>query len=257
MSQNKKKRGRMPVISIALFAVAALLLLGSTIGSARAALTYYSQTYTSRVQMHSIGVTLLENGEKVSWRDYSERSNGTWNETTGALLENMLAEGEKFQIGKVYKEELAVTNTGSIDQYVRVNIYRYWLDADGKKMQDLSPDLIDLNLVNIGNGWVVDEKSTTAERTVLYYDRPLAADATTLPFSDQIKVENGITAKVTQTEEKNGKYTTITTTYDYDGVKFQLEVEVNAVQTHNAEDAIWSAWGRRASVGADGTLRLN
>ncbi len=252
-----KKRSRMPVISIALFAVAAALLLGSTIGSARAALTYYSQTYTSRVQMQNIGVTLLENGEKVSWRDYSDRSNGSWNEATGVLLENMLAEGEKFQIGKVYGEELAVSNTGSIDQYVRVNIYRYWTDADGKKLQELSPDLIDLNLVNIGNGWVTDEQSTTAERTVLYYDRPVAPGAVTLPFSDQLKVENGITAKVTQTTKTEGKYTTITTTYDYDGVRFWLEVEVNAVQTHNAADAIWSAWGRRATVGADGTLRLN
>lgn len=252
-----KKRSRMPVISIALFVVAAALLLGSTIGSARAALTYYSQTYTSRVQMQNIGVTLLENGEKVSWRDYSDRSNGSWNEATGVLLENMLAEGEKFQIGKVYGEELAVSNTGSIDQYVRVNIYRYWTDADGKKLQELSPDLIDLNLVNIGNGWVTDEQSTTAERTVLYYDRPVAPGAVTLPFSDQLKVENGITAKVTQTTKTEGKYTTITTTYDYDGVRFWLEVEVNAVQTHNAADAIWSAWGRRAMVGADGTLRLN
>ena len=192
--------------------MAAVRILGSRIGSARAALTYYSQTYTSRVQMQNIGVTLLENGEKVSWRDYSDKSNGSWNETTGVLLENMLGEGEKFQIGKVYQEELSVTNSGSIDQYVRVNIY---------------------------------------------YDRPVAPGAVTLPFSDRLKVENGITAKVTQTEKKDGKYTTITTTYDYDGVRFQVEVEVNAVQTHNAEDAIWSAWGRKATVGTDGTLRLN
>ena len=123
--KKQRKKSRIPVISIGLFAVAAVLLLGSTIGSARAALTYYSQTYTSRVQMQNIGVTLLENGEKVSWRDYSDKSNGSWNETTGVLLENMLGEGEKFQIGKVYQEELSVTNSGSIDQYVRVNIYKY------------------------------------------------------------------------------------------------------------------------------------
>ena len=98
--KKQRKKSRIPVISIGLFAVAAVLLLGSTIGSARAALTYYSQTYTSRVQMQNIGVTLLENGEKVSWRDYSDKSNGSWNETTGVLLENMLGEGEKFQIGR-------------------------------------------------------------------------------------------------------------------------------------------------------------
>ena len=50
-------------------------------------------------------------------------------------------------------------------------------------------------------------------------------------------------------------YTTITTTFDYDGVKFCVEARVDAVQDHNAEDAIWSAWGRRVQV-KDGILSL-
>lgn len=45
------------------------------------------------------------------------------------------------------------------------------------------------------------------------------------------------------------------TTYDYDGISFQIEVEVDAVQEHNAEDAIWSAWGKRV-VFHDGVLSL-
>ncbi|MCI9600135.1 MAG: hypothetical protein HFI17_06465 [Lachnospiraceae bacterium] len=45
--------------------------------------------------------------------------------------------------------------------------------------------------------------------------------------------------------EQNGN--TITTTYKYDGVEFHVDVEVDAVQTHNAEDAIRSAWGVEAS----------
>ena len=58
-----------------------------------------------------------------------------------------------------------------------------------------------------------------------------------------------------QKTETNGNYTTITTTYDYDGVSFRIEVEVDAVQEHNAEDAIWSAWGKRVTVN-DGILSL-
>ena len=42
----------------------------------------------------------------------------------------------------------------------------------------------------------------------------------------------------------------------YDGVSFRVEVEVDAVQEHNAEDAVWSAWGKRISVGEDGILSL-
>ena len=47
--------------------------------------------------------------------------------------------------------------------------------------------------------------------------------------------------QTSQTDD-NG-LTTITTTYEYDGASFVLEATVDAVQTHNAEDAIKSAWG--------------
>ena len=59
----------------------------------------------------------------------------------------------------------------------------------------------------------------------------------------------------TKTTNKEG-YTVITTTYDYDGVEFRVEVEVNAVQTHNAQDAIWSTWGREVSISSDKKLSL-
>ena len=48
---DKKHRIKgMTLGSIFLFAAAAVLLVGGSIGSARAALTYFSQTYTSRIQ---------------------------------------------------------------------------------------------------------------------------------------------------------------------------------------------------------------
>ena len=46
------------------------------------------------------------------------------------------------------------------------------------------------------------------------------------------------------------------TTFNYDGVKFNLEAEVDAVQTHNARDAIKSAWGVDVNVGDDGAISL-
>ena len=55
--------------------------------------------------------------------------------------------------------------------------------------------------------------------------------------------------------EENG-YTTITYEYVYDGYKFFLEAEVNAVQTHNAADAIKSAWGVDVNVSADKKISL-
>ena len=41
-----------------------------------------------------------------------------------------------------------------------------------------------------------------------------------------------------------------------DGVTFNLEAHVDAVQTHNAQDAIKSAWGVNVNVSSDGTLSL-
>ena len=51
-------------------------------------------------------------------------------------------------------------------------------------------------------------------------------------------------------------FKTITTSYDYDGYSFHVEAEVDAVQTHNAKDAIKSAWGVDVVIDSDGTLRL-
>lgn len=253
----------MTIGNLCLFAAAAVLLLGSSIGSARAALTYFSQTYTSRIQTKNIGVTLVENGNNIAWRDYDkETAEGNWNTTEvhvdERLFRNLLGENEDFVMGKAYDERLAVYNSGTIDQYVRVNVYRYWVtvDANGTetKQRDLSPDLIHLNLVN-GNHWQVDDEASTPERTVLYYDSILAAGETSLPFSDTIKVD-GLTAdNVTQTEtQRDDGYKVITTTYDYNDVQFRLEIEVNAVQTHNIEDAAWSTWGRKVEVSSDKKL---
>ena len=46
--------------------------------------------------------------------------------------------------------------------------------------------------------------------------------------------------------------TKITTAYDYDGVQFCLEVTADAVQDHNAQAAILSAWGRNVTVSGSG-----
>lgn len=259
MKRPKKGKVFSPAVTMVLFVAAIALLLGSSVSGTRAALTYYSETYSSRIQMYDIGVSLLENNEPVSWRDYSSAGDGTWNENTGILLEHMLPEGEELKIGKVYPEELKVANTGTINQYVRVTVHKYWLDADGNKNSELDPDLIGLHFVNLGSDWLEDEEAHTTERTVLYYNQLLYAEgegnSVTAPFTDTLTIDGRIAAKVSEKTEKNGNTTTITTTYDYDGVSFRIEAQVDAVQEHNAEDAAWSAWGRRVTV-SDHTLSL-
>lgn len=268
-----------PAVTMTLFGLAAVLLLGSTIGGTRAALTYTSDYYRSSVEMYNIGVSLYEKcGEnapkKVSWRDYDVDQDGYWDDGAhedgrgNSLLTDMLvgSDGseEELKLGKKYPEELYVANTGAIDQYVRVTIYKYWLDGEGNKLTELSPSLIDLHLVNCGPGeaWMVDEASSTKERTVLYYRNILKAagegvpeaETMSLPLCDYLRIDPSLADKVSQEIVKEGEYTTITTTYLYDGVEFRIEAQVDAVQTHSAEDAIWSAWGREVEIDGNGSL---
>lgn len=255
MAGKIKKLITSPAGTLGAFALAVGLLALSSVGGARAALTYYSETYTSRVQMYDIGVTLLENDKEVSWRNYdSRRDNGSWLEETGVLLADMVPEGGKFKIGAWYPEELKVRNSGTINQYVRVSLYKYWLDENGEKVQTLKPDLIDLEL-QTDNGWMVDEESSTDERTILYYNRVLQTGETSPAFAGRLKIDRSVTAKVTQRTEKTENGSRIITTYDYDGVQFCLEATVDAVQEHNVEDAVWSAWGRKVTVN-NGILSL-
>lgn len=248
----KKKKFPFKITTVALLSASAVLLIGSTVGSTRAALTYYSDNYSAQVTVSNIGVSLLENGETVSRRDYKD--NGEWNETSGTLLQSLKEEG--VAPGKSYPEELTVQNSGSIDSYVRVILTKSWKDSQGNKDTALSPDLIDLNL-QTGSGWIVDEDASTPERTVLYYTQILGVDETTPALSDTVRIDPAVANKVdeTVTTDENG-YRTITYTYAYDGYTFELEAEVNAVQTHNAEDAIKSAWGTDVAVAEDGTISL-
>lgn len=246
----KKKKKSFSVKPVFLFAAAGLLLLGSTVGSTRAALTYYSENYAVQAEVSKIGVSLLENGEVISKRDYDK--DNKWTEEHGELLKNLVKEDEKFALGKSYDEALTVQNSGSIDTFVRVILTKSWTDKDGNKNTQLSPDLIDLNLLT-DNGWVIDESATTKERTVLYYTKLLGVGESAPAFTDTLMVDPSIGTKVKEqvVSEKDGQKT-IQTIYAYDGYHFTIDAEVDAVQTHNAKDAIKSAWGVDVAVSEDG-----
>ena len=235
-----KKMIASPVTTIAAFAVAAGLLLFSSVGGARAALTYFSDDYAANIQLHEIGVTLVENGAAVE----------------GELLKGLLAEGEELKLGTAYQEQLNVYNSGVINEYVRVSIHKYWVDSEGEKIRTLSPELIGLNLVNLGTDWLIDQEASTRERTVLYYNKLLASQSETPLFADKLTIDGSIADRVGETRETSGGYTTITVTYEYDGARFCIEAKVDGVQEHNAQDAIWSAWGRRVTID-NGVLSLN
>lgn len=247
----KKKKKSFPKKPALVLTATALLLVGSTVGSTRAALTYYSENYSAQMNMQSIGVSLLENDKVVSSRDYV--SNNEWKGTSeGELLTDLLGKDDTFTPGKKYNEAISVKNSGTIDTFVRVIITKSWQDKEGKKNTTLSPDLIELNFLT-DNGWQIANAQSTKERTVLYYTKAVAAGDTTPALSDTLRINPSIASDVTKhvTESEKGK--SITYTYKYNGYTFHIDAEVDAVQTHNAKDAIKSAWGVDINVSDDET----
>jgi hypothetical protein len=246
---------KLPIIFAA---ISIPLFILSASGTAAAALSYISENYIAQMDVKSIGVSLVENGDTVSWRDYTHKDD-VWNEGTGELLEHMLSDSgdEELVLNKKYPEELSVTNSGTIDEYVRVTVYKYWENIeDGQKRTDLDPSMIQIGFTN--NGWTEDKTAATSEKNVFYYNNILLTGQSSTLFADTISINGDIAKRVTetQTQDDNGNIT-VTCVYEYDGARFVLRVDVDAVQTHNAEEAIMSAWGTDVSIGADGSLKLN
>ncbi len=262
-----------PHFSTGALVLAAVLLLFSSVGGIRAALVEQSNYYEGQVDLSSIGVTLVEtnakykDGHDVASRDYDEGYNASEDDyinwqgnASGELLDGMLYDedtekDEQLKLGKAYKEELRVRNSGSIHEYVRVSVYKYWLNEDGEtKDRSLDPGLINLKF-ETGKGWTIHEGSSTKERTVLYYSSKLAPDPegkgqgeVSAPFTSTLSIDNKVGAIVrkeySEPYEKDGvTYQDFKTYYAFDGKQFCVEAIVDAVQDHNAADAIKSAWG--------------
>ncbi|MCH5182595.1 MAG: hypothetical protein J1E00_00330 [Oscillospiraceae bacterium] len=233
-------------INVIAFILMVSLALVASIGAAHAAVGYLVQSTGVGVRMYEIGVSLLENGERVSWRDYVKET-AQWDENHGVLLRNMLQDGKQVVVGQSYSEELSVRNSGAINEYVRVSIYKYWVDKKtGEKRLDLEPAYIDLHLLcdatGFNNGWHLDSASSTAERTVLLYDSLLYSEvelggegggpSITQVFSDTLTIDPRVAS------DRHP----ITGEYLYKDVEFRIEISVNSVQEHNTswEDVSWS-----------------
>ena len=257
-----------------LSAVAALLLVTGEIDETRSAFEYESELYKGQVEVKNIGLTLRENGENIATRDNmiqnANLADGTktndwyqWDNferenSHGMLQGPVFAQGNYLHLGQPYEEALSVYNSGSIPTYCRMIIRRYWTydtpanedmdDPDrlrGKKLS-LDPGLIDIKLTD---NWIEDttwaDDNEHPETIVLFYPHILQPGEESLPATSEIIIDGLLATKATQTITTNANGTkTIKTVYDYDGIHFNVEVEAEAVQTHNASPAMISAWGK-------------
>lgn len=108
-----KKNRIMGPVNLLLLVAAVGLLMFSGIGGARAALNYVSETMALRVATGEMTVELWENGKQVP---------------DGTLLTGL---EETIQPGKAYEESLTVHNSGGLDEYVRLTVFRCWTVGGG------------------------------------------------------------------------------------------------------------------------------
>ena len=270
-----KKFIRSSVMTGLLFVMAVVLLTVGTIGGTQAALQEFSEDWISSFNLENIGVTLLENETPVSWRNYGRELETDFKgeKQNGDLLRTMIAtqkEGDpagssELKVGRQYDFRLAVSNTGDIDQYVRVTIYRYWVDVydtvekngwfhgdiSAKKLDTkYDPSLIDITLGDTTN-WIADPgNKADSERLVYYYKgilpHPDEVNKTVISpnLTSYLTIKPGIMDIVEKNTTTQADGTIVTTyTYFYDNIGFVVRAEVDAVQTHHARDAMASAWG--------------
>ena len=229
-----------PAVTAVLFALALLLLGGSAVGGARAALNITSEFYNSQVEVLDIGIAIVEKQNDGSMK--AVVGDGV---LMGSKSEfgTVLASDGKLYAGKKYPEVLAVKNTADINEYVRVSVFKYWVDENGEKFPEMDSNWIDLKFVT-SNGWTIDTDSgsSTEERTILYYDKMLAPNQTSTPFLEGIVI-NPKATKVVERVDVNGDVTIYKWSYVYNGKQFCIEVIADSVQDHNSEQAKNSAWG--------------
>lgn len=274
MTQNESSAKRKISPRSMIWLVAALLcfiLAGG--GSAYAALTYFSPTYAAQLETYHIGVGITERYAQGDAPVLVKDTNGKEYKTllTG-LLENNGGDAQVIP-GKKYNYFMATQNTGSadednqglgvnaaneIDQYQRVVVNVYWLDPEGNKTADLDPSLVNLHFIAEQNGWFVVEEQTgkdNAEQTALVYSRIVKPGQDTPAFTDYIQLSKDVMGAefLKQETSTEGNVTKTTTVFELNGYQLAIDAEVDAVQTHNAADAIKSAWGYDATL-SDGVI---
>lgn len=159
--------------------------------------------------------------------------------------------------GRTYDEEISAKNGSNIDQYVRLTVRKYWV-KDGKKDTKLSPELIKLTYNGADyntSAWKLNSKEDTPETQTFYLKRVLKGGSgkdggesspllfNELTIDESVVNEKNMTRSESVTQDGNKTITTYTYSYDYDGYTFYIEADVQAIQTHNVNDAISALWG--------------
>ena len=149
--------------------------------------------------------------------------------------------------GDKYSYPVYAYNTGDYDAYIRITLTRYWENQiDGTKNFDAEAGEIGLQLngekiekadnwTQMGN-WIIDARDENKEVVYMYYKMPVKAKEGTSHAIDNIMIGD------------------ITNQEFYSKLKVKVDVEVDAIQTVAAKDAILAEWGMDVTFDANGNM---
>ncbi len=238
-----------------ILAAGVLLVTGSLVTATRASGSGTPTPKSVTFSTATLGVELQEkqSGDYVKIQESRDEDGAIDSDKLGKLAFTSLAdvnEGKEMpKPDTEYDEDVQIKNNGDCDEYVRVVVYKSWLDADNKAT-DLDSSIIELNLAE-STDWIA--VSDSEECTTYYYKKALKSGETA-KFIDSVSFGKGILnseVKATK-DDKGGIQTDIV--HAYNGKKLQVEMRVDAVQTHSAEDAILGAWGVVVALDSEGNI---
>ncbi len=282
--------------TLALLAATALLFGGGSFAGTKAALTYFSEDYRAGFELDHLQVHLLENGRDVcevngerqnSWNTVhrsddeeaapkQEKYRGNLVEYLGYTNDTHYGNTPAYKLGnpgevipgKKYEERITAENGSNIDQYVRLTVRKYWVDSEGNKDTTMDPGLIKLTYGNKAyndSAWKINSKEHTEESDTYYLKSMLKGNSKPAPdLFDTLQIDASVydlEEPLTTTTHREGgpddaEVTVITYEYDYDDFTFYIEADVQAIQTHNVNDAISSLWGVSNVSAKNGTVTV-
>lgn len=242
------------------FIAAIVLIAGGVIGAfaaSGAGPMVKSDDYQAWFYMNHLQVHLLENGRDVcgghNTLDGESKVSGELVQYLGYSSDGETDKLGSAEPGMLYREKIAARNGQDIPIYVRMTVRKYWVIADEnnvakEKAPDLSPDMIHLTYGSEpynSDDWFENEAESTSEMKTYYYKKQVEPNGDTSDLFDSLMIDKKLAEKEEESREKDEEtgVTKITYKYRYNGYAFIIKADVQAIQTHNIEDAINSQWG--------------
>ena len=75
-----------------------------------------------------------------------------------------------------------------------------------------------------------------------------------MTLTDAVRINESVLTQGRRVDLPTSSANVINYVYEFDGLRFNVDAEVQAVQTHDAVNAIKSVWGVDATIDGDGNI---